>query len=360
MKKRVFAVWTAVLLFVSMALPVAMATETRETTEETVSETTEETREHYSMEKSGTCGKNVTWKLDGHTLTISGSGEMDEGSPWEFYKSTIERVILQGDITVIGAEAFYGCSNLEYIDFGNALREIGAKAFYACTALEAIRLPESFRRFEAECFRDCDSLQVVYCDGPMPSFRPSCLYTNHTVQVLHSAEIPWPYEETSRLMSNFGGRVHVDVGSPEVLEDYWKDIDRTVPKQTEPPVPAQTEPPVTVPETTAPIVPETTIPVVPETTVPPVTQTVPAETVPEVTETTASATEETAVVPVLELNQEDFRSTEPVQEETRQEREKPVFDGWVWALIAAAGLTAILILVLLIRMIVHGGGRYSD
>ena len=28
--------------------------------------------------KSGQCGKNLTWQLDGGTLTISGTGNMDD------------------------------------------------------------------------------------------------------------------------------------------------------------------------------------------------------------------------------------------------------------------------------------------
>lgn len=349
-KRRLFAALTTALLLISMALPLAMATETQETTEET----TEETKTHYSLEKSGSCGKNTTWQLEGHTLTISGSGEIDAGSPWEFYKDSIHKVILKGDITVIGAEAFSACNNLQYIDFGNSLKEIGYRAFYSCNALEAVRMPDSFRKFDTECFLDCDGLQLVYCDGPMPSFKGSCLYTNHTVQVFYSPSVPWPYEETSRLMTNFGGRVHVDVGSPEALEEYWEDIDTDEPEETKPVLketqPPETEPPVTVPETTVPV---TTAATVPETTS--------VETAPQVTETAPPATEAVATAPALELSPQDFHNTEPTEVPQRQTpKEKPEISGVAWALIAAAAFTAILVLALLIRMIVHGGGRYSD
>lgn len=343
--RRLFVAMTTAVLLISMALPMAMATETQETTQET----TEETKTHYSLEKSGSCGKNTTWQLEGHTLTISGSGEIDAGSPWEFYKDSIHKVILKGDITVIGAEAFSACNNLQYIDFGNSLKEIGYRAFYSCNALEAVRMPDSFRKFDTECFLDCDGLQLVYCDGPMPSFKGSCLYTNHTVQVFYSPSVPWPYEETSRLMTNFGGRVHVDVGSPEALEEYWEDIDTDEPEETKPVLketqPPETEPVVTVPATTAATVPET----------------LPVETVPAVTETAPPATEAMATAPALELSPQDFHNTEPTEVQQREApKEKPEISGVAWALIAAAAFTAILVLALLIRMIVHGGGRYSD
>lgn len=348
MKRRLFAGFLALMLL-SMALPMVMATET-----EDPAETTEETESRYSMETSGTCGKNVTWKLDGHTLTITGSGAIDAGCPWEFYKDSIHTLILDGEITHIGDEAFSSCNNLTYIDFGSSLKEIGYQSFYSCNALEAIRLPDSFRKFGTECFRDCENLQVVYCEGPMPSFRGSCLYTDHTVRVFYSHKTPWPQEEVSRLMQNFGSRLYVEVGSEEVLADYLDSSAVSAAKAE--PAPTETAAEPTVPETLPPepTVPETLPPAVTE---PPVTEPVltePAEA------PTVAVTEPTA--PVFELAPEEILPDEPAEEtapqQPRQEKERPAI--LLWVLIAAAVVTGILILALIIRMIVHSGGRYSD
>ena len=270
---------------------------------------------------------------------------MDAGSPWAFYKDTIHTLILDGPITAIGDQAFYACNNLRYIDFGDSLVEIGNQAFYSCNALEAIRLPVSFRKFGPECFRDCSGLQVVYCEGPMPSFKASCLYNDQTVSVFYPATAPWPQEEVQRLMSNFGARLSVNAGTPEVLEDYLEDADFTVPET----LPPET----TVPETT---VPETTEATIPETTIP--------ETIPTVPATEAAAPEMPEEEPVFQLESEPLFVTEPEHApspaEVSQETSGNLSYG-IWILIAAAAITGLLILALLIRIIARGGhGRYED
>lgn len=350
MKRRFFTALLTLLMLLSMALPMALASETTEATEETeetTDETTEETRTRYSTETSGSCGKDVTWRLEDETLIITGSGKIDAGSPWEFYKDTIEVLILDGDITHIGDEAFYSCNNLRYIDFGDSLVEIGYQAFYSCNSIEAIRLPATFRKFGQECFRDCKGLEVIYCDGPMPSFKANCLYTDHTVIVYYSRQTPWPQEETSRLMSNFGSRVYVDMGDPSVLEDYYDEDD--FPDVQTAAVPEETQPA----ETAAPTVPETTAPVVTEpATVPTTAPTVPAT--------------EPATQPEFQLESEPLFVTEPEEVREAPAQEEPAatsgsgFSGWVWVLIAAAALTGILVLALVIRMVVHSAGRYED
>lgn len=59
MKKRVLSVFL-VLCFVLTLLPAAFA----------------------DSPTSGTCGDNLTWRLNGSVLTISGKGEMDHYASW--------------------------------------------------------------------------------------------------------------------------------------------------------------------------------------------------------------------------------------------------------------------------------------
>ena len=73
---------------------------------------------------SGCCGDGLTWKLENYTLTITGSGEIEDGCPWEDYKDKIDHVVLEGGVTKVGKENFSGCDRLETVDFGDALVEI--------------------------------------------------------------------------------------------------------------------------------------------------------------------------------------------------------------------------------------------
>lgn len=348
MKKRLIANILSICVLLGAVLPLAYATE--DSTEETTEETAEETEETFSTEKEGTCGDDLTWVLDGHTLTISGSGEMDAGSPWEFYKDSIYEVIFDGDITTVGDGAFESCNNLETVDFGDALVEIGAKAFYSCNALEEVYLPDTFRKFGAECFRDCENLEKVFCEGPMPSFKSSCLYNDHTVEVYFSYQTPWPAAEIERLMSNFGGRVYVTVGDAEAFNRETQEIkpektERTVETTeavTEETMPAETEP-ATVPVTEAPTEPATVPTTRPATEPPTEPVTEPAAE----TESTFVLAEET-IFPGMEA------------EETEKEEKEGGISVLVWVLIAAGGVTGLVVLALVIRSISHKGGRYAD
>ena len=136
--------------------------------------------------------------------------------------------------------------------------------------------------------------------------------------------------------------------------------DAKTPETSEPIETTEATEPTTEPtEPTEPSVPETTVPV----TVP---VTVAEETVPATTaavtvpaETEAAATEEV----VFALESEPLFVTEP-EHVPHQNAEEPAqeegFGGWVWVIIAAAALTGILILALVIRMIIHSVRRYED
>ena len=358
MKRRLFTSILAVFLLMGLAIP-AFATETTEATEETT-EATEETKERreFSMEKEGECGDDLTWVLEDHTLTITGDGEMDDGCPWEFYKDTIETVIFNGEITNVGANAFDSCNNLEYVYFGEALVEIGEKAFFSCNSLETILLPATFRKFGPECFKDCENLDEIYCEGGMPSFKSSCLYNDHTVVVRYTHQNPWPMEEVQRLMTNFGGRIYVQVGSAEEWEEAREDqeaLRAQVPEVAEETVPV-TEAVETEPVQTTPV-----IMVVPVATQPAVVQTEPMETTVQ-TEPAVQETVSTEPVEIVFVEPERDMVTGETEPKTLEENlaEKAGNFPWKWVVLGAVGLTVLLVLALIIRSVSHKGGKYSD
>ena len=90
--------------------------------------------------QSGTCGANLTWELTDSTLTISGSGAMDNSHPWSSYSSQIARVSLSEGLTNICDDAFYACPNLQSIVIPNTVTSIGRQAFINCTSLKQVTL----------------------------------------------------------------------------------------------------------------------------------------------------------------------------------------------------------------------------
>lgn len=284
MLKRISTTLLAALLLVLCLAPAALAAE----------------------ETGGTFG-DFSWQYDNHTLTISGSGDMEAGQPWAAFKDKIETVIFTGGVTKVGDGAFENYDALETIDFGDSMREIGKRAFYDCNDIVEIRLPETFRTFGEECFRNCGQLKRVICEGAiMPSFKSACMNTGNYISVFYPPNSPWAWEYTNPVMSAYGGMVSFFMASEDIMENGYTETESTETTEeadateataateamvlvaedvTEP----QTEP--TVVETT---VPETTVPETEVTTIP-----------------TTEATQETTAPTELTLFDEPTEETQP-------------------------------------------------
>lgn len=93
---------------------------------------------------TGSCGTGSTWSYDNGTLTISGTGAVDD-NPWiTSYKTNITSVVINEGITSIsGLEIFANCTNLKQVTFPDSLTDIGWFTFKNCTALESITIPKN-------------------------------------------------------------------------------------------------------------------------------------------------------------------------------------------------------------------------
>ena len=120
---------------------------------------------------SGYCGgegdgTNLTWKLDEEgTLTISGNGSMGKlkqgESPWEQYKESIKKVVMQSGVTSIGAYAFDGCTQINSVEIPDGLETIGDLAFGDCRALTKVSIPGSVKTIGQFAFAKCSGLTSV-------------------------------------------------------------------------------------------------------------------------------------------------------------------------------------------------------
>ena len=117
---------------------------------------------------SGVCGDKLTWVLDSGTLTISGTGSMDDyqsssDQPWykEGVSKDIKTVVIEGGVTSIGKFAFYDCTSLESVRIPEGVISIGKFAFHQCEKLESVTIPNSVTSIEAGAFRGCNGLTEV-------------------------------------------------------------------------------------------------------------------------------------------------------------------------------------------------------
>ena len=98
---------------------------------------------------SGECGlpgqPAVEWNYDTDekTITIEGSGQIPDyafygAQPWRAFRSELVSIVIGNGITIIGQEAFHGCSSLTSLDIPANVTSIGSNAFNGCTSLTTV------------------------------------------------------------------------------------------------------------------------------------------------------------------------------------------------------------------------------
>lgn len=157
--------------------------------------------EQATVLESGTCGDNLTWKMDEKgTLTISGTGIMTNYQsaaqvPWKKYTEEIKTVVIENGVAGIGGHAFYDCKNLTSVSIPDSVTDIrgisfcgctslttvslpayladmGGYVFSGCTSLSSIVIPEGMTTIPAYTFRDCTSLKEIQIPASVTEIRP--------------------------------------------------------------------------------------------------------------------------------------------------------------------------------------------
>lgn len=314
MKKRLILTILAISMLFSL-LPVAALAD---------DDTTEaETESSSDARAENQCGENVFWHYENGTLTISGSGEMDdlyEIVPWDSYRNEITAIIFEGSVTYIGAHSFTDYDALTSVDFGDALVEIGYEAFRSCDGLTIIELPKTFKVFGEESFQSCSKLEEIHCNGNFPSFRQNCLWDTYA-KIIFPAERPWSVTYIQQLEEAFHGRI--EFLASDGTDPYVPEVE-------------------TQPETTEAVTQESTTQATTEATTESQTwATTEADTAPETQETTE------ATLPESEATEE---STPPAQTEP----EESAKSGGSWVGIIVACIVLVIFAALVSTL---GGGK---
>ena len=136
-----------------------------------------------SAATSGTCGDNLTWTFDNGTLTISGTGEMEDyyweenhRAPWFKNRESIKNVVIEEGATNISTYAFYCCSNLINITISNSVTNIESDAFATCSSLTNITIPNSVVSIEEFAIIDCDNLESITISNSVTNIGDGLCY----------------------------------------------------------------------------------------------------------------------------------------------------------------------------------------
>ena len=173
---------------------------------------------HVTIVDSGLWG-DLNWSLDNNgTLTISGTGEMNNFSlwsseAWRQYASNIKKIILHSSLTSIGQYAFCDCVNLSTISIPAGITSIGSSAFYRCDNLKTagpigsgcniefgwsteipanafdrcdplinIMIPNSVTSIGDRAFASCDSLTSITIPFGVTSINPETFYKCYSIK----------------------------------------------------------------------------------------------------------------------------------------------------------------------------------
>ena len=74
---------------------------------------------------------------------------------------TITKDGVSYNVTSIGYDAFYGCTDLTSITLHDGISNIGGSAFMNCTGLTSINIPDAITSIEPETFRNCRGLTSI-------------------------------------------------------------------------------------------------------------------------------------------------------------------------------------------------------
>jgi predicted lipoprotein with Yx(FWY)xxD motif len=73
----------------------------------------------------------------------------------------LPNTVVGASVTLIGDNAFYGCTSLASITIGDSVTSIGNSAFYGCSSLTSITIPNSVTSIGNSVFNGCSSLTSI-------------------------------------------------------------------------------------------------------------------------------------------------------------------------------------------------------
>ena len=128
---------------------------------------------------SGQCGDDLTWVLDGNTLTISGTGDMWDfewsddtdatTAPWAEYIDQIKTLVLDEGVTSIGNEAFDGFLNLTSVQLSDTVSRLGEFSLQSIGVV-SLYLPAGVTEIEDYAIYLCNNLTEITVDAANPAY----------------------------------------------------------------------------------------------------------------------------------------------------------------------------------------------
>ena len=85
-------------------------------------------------------------------------------------------IAFEGDVTMIGEDAFYNCDSLTSVNIPDSVTTIGDEAFYHCSSLTSVTIGDSVTSIGYKAFYGCDSLTSVNIGDSVTTIGEGAFY----------------------------------------------------------------------------------------------------------------------------------------------------------------------------------------
>lgn len=132
-------------------------------------------------------GTEISWKIDGDTLTVKGKGTMgSQKLPW-YENNEIKTVIIEEGITELPDYCFLGLYGLTTVKLPNTLEVISNSAFANCISLEELLIPYSVKKIYDKAFFGCENLHsITFFNSLFEIFAKDTVVPDHTTIISFS------------------------------------------------------------------------------------------------------------------------------------------------------------------------------
>ena len=141
----------------------------------------------YCGDPSVNNGEDVTWEVDGTTITISGTGAMADYddyynmAPWldnniHSYADEITSIVIESGVTTIGSYAFKGCYYATSISIPTSVTTIGSYAFEDCNYVTSISIPAGVMTIGSYAFENCYYAESISIPASVTSIGEKAFY----------------------------------------------------------------------------------------------------------------------------------------------------------------------------------------
>jgi hypothetical protein len=151
----------------------------------------------WQIGKSNPSDVIATLSADKTTLTISGTGAMQDfpsNTPWG---SDITTVFIEEGITTIGAFAFVHCANLTSINIPEGVTSIGTFAFNSCDKLTSVSIPEGVTSIGTAAFIDCQNLASLTIPSSLSSIGEDAFRYCNITKIVNLSRTPQPISSST-------------------------------------------------------------------------------------------------------------------------------------------------------------------